>query len=105
MLYADLGRLEESATAFENAVRVRPDAAASVGLGLTYFEMERYPEAIGAFRESLRLDPLEAEDVHYYLAFACTVVGDSQAARNQWRILSFLGDRLTEELQVLQFYS
>lgn len=76
----ELGRLEESLAAFEEAERLVPtkDYVAQAALlaqltnnrGITLRRLERYAEAVAAYRQSVQLTPDDA-DVWYNLALAC----------------------------------
>jgi Flp pilus assembly protein TadD len=60
-VYHALGRDSEAITAFQEAVRLKPDdAAMHSGLGSAYYGLRRYSEAVGAYQEAIRLKPDDA---------------------------------------------
>lgn len=51
------GRYEEMANTLSQLVRLTPSAAAYERLGFAYFRLNRYDDALGAFRKALSIDP------------------------------------------------
>ena len=55
-VYVTLGSYEEAIKAFQRSIDLRPDADAYTNLGYAYFLMHRFPEAIAAQQQALKLD-------------------------------------------------
>lgn len=75
--HLQVGYWRDSYTLFSHAIRVTgPNALAHYNLGLALQEMGRTAEAIRHYRESLRIDPNDA-DVKYTLARCLTDLGST----------------------------
>lgn len=77
----DFGRAEES---YEAAAEGPPSADLLYNLGVLRSLQERYPEAIAAYQESIKLDPDRA-DAYSNLGFAHELTGAEQQARRSYR--------------------
>ena len=55
-VYITEGRYQDAIAAFQRSIQLRPDADAYTNLGYTYFLMHRFPEAITAQEQAVRLD-------------------------------------------------
>jgi len=65
--YADAGRLNEAATAYEKAVALAPhDGDLLVNLALDYFLLGQYDRAAARLTEEIRLHPDDARAYFYY---------------------------------------
>jgi tetratricopeptide (TPR) repeat protein len=68
------GQDEAALAEYEKALQVSPEyAKAHVASGMIYWDSKRWPEAVTAFQEALRLDPRSA--VYAHLAEALSGVG------------------------------
>jgi tetratricopeptide (TPR) repeat protein len=65
-----LGRHAEAIEASKKAVSLRPSAESYFNIGLANFYLKQYREAVGAYRQSIRLDPYNAADAYYALGLA-----------------------------------
>ncbi|MHC4435665.1 MAG: tetratricopeptide repeat protein, partial [Planctomycetota bacterium] len=84
--------------AFKQAVRARADLAeAHLNLGITYGQLGRYQEAIGAFRQVILLIPDDA-DAHFGLGLSYLSVGDKGLALEEYKVLKPLNRTLANEL-------
>jgi tetratricopeptide (TPR) repeat protein len=87
------GDLAGAARGYRGVVQVAPDVLpAWVNLGVTLVRMERYAEAIDAYRRALALDPGNRQ-IQYYLALAYFKKGDASGASGQLEELLKTGDR------------
>jgi protein O-mannosyl-transferase len=71
-----IGRVEEAARAYRSALANRQDSIdARTGLGWTYLQQKKFPEAKREFARALEVDPGLA-NLHFYMAFVCRLAGD-----------------------------
>jgi tetratricopeptide (TPR) repeat protein len=60
--YAKLGFFSDAATAFQEAVKLKPDYIdAWYNLGWAYIQAGRFPEAVGVFQELVKLSPRDPQ--------------------------------------------
>jgi tetratricopeptide (TPR) repeat protein len=79
--YSDyLNRAEEAKDLFEKAVKIHPDDSnLRFNLGLTYYKLKRFKDAITAHKQALSTQPDDAE-IHYGLGFAYDGTGEGSLA-------------------------
>jgi tetratricopeptide (TPR) repeat protein len=68
-----------------------------LNLGITYGQLGRYQEAIGAFRQVLLLSPDDA-DAHFGLGLSYLSAGDKGLALEEYKVLKTLNKTLANEL-------
>jgi tetratricopeptide (TPR) repeat protein len=73
------------------------DAITYYSLGHTYLKMQRYPEAVEAYKKSLELNPASA-DAHANLGEAYHGVGNKGAAIEQYNLIKEQAPELAKEL-------
>jgi tetratricopeptide (TPR) repeat protein len=85
--YMQINRFEEATEAFERAARFADDDSldeqeAWTNKGVAHAELEEYDEAIGAYREALRIDDdsEHAATAHTNLAYALWEFGETEEA-------------------------
>jgi Flp pilus assembly protein TadD len=82
---ANLGRPQEAASHYAEALRLRPTSAeAHNNLGNTLFQLGRPQEAIPHYQESLRIKP-DVAGVHSNLGIALGMTGRPQEAASHFR--------------------
>ena len=74
--YAGLGRWEDAAKAYQEALDISPDATAYISLGLALHRLGRLDQAADAFESALKLDPT--------IAAARQALGDIAFQQGQW---------------------
>ena len=72
-------------------------AEAHFGLAMAYDQLARYPEAIKAYRQAIRIKPNYAE-ARCGLGIVYSMMGDKDAARQQYEILKTLDKTLAKKL-------
>lgn len=84
--YMQINRFEEATETFERAARFADEDSvdaqeAWVNKGVAHAQLEEYDEAIGAYREALRIDETDFEaDAHTNLAYALWEFGETDEA-------------------------
>lgn len=72
---------DKAETCFSKAIQIDPMLAiAHAGLGTTYYNKNRVPEAIQSYKQALRLDP-EDDELRFSLSKMCLQVRDVQDAK------------------------
>lgn len=89
---------ELAASAFEKAVRLKPDHIESqYQLGYVYRIMEKYEKAVKAFNAVIRLDPKDV-DAHYHLGGAYAGLGKRSEALQVYKKLLTLDKERAQKL-------
>jgi tetratricopeptide (TPR) repeat protein len=57
VVYFDMGRYEESITAFQKSIQIRPSADTYTNLGTSLFYLKRYSEALPMFQKAVEMSP------------------------------------------------
>jgi tetratricopeptide (TPR) repeat protein len=85
VVYSDLGRLQESIEAYQQAIKIKPDYVdAYINLGNSYEKLGRYQEEIDVFRKAVKINPNYAM-AYYNLGLAYGNIGRSQEAINAFK--------------------
>jgi tetratricopeptide (TPR) repeat protein len=91
------GRLERARSAYEAAVRLKPDYyQAQNNLGNVYLALDRAPDAIRAFRASIEAHPDAAALSHDNLGFVLFSLGRYEEAVREYRAAIALEPRRAE---------
>jgi len=78
--YEKLGRLQDAAEAYQQAIRIKPDfTEVHFNLGNVYTNLGRYQEAINAYRQAIKIKP-DFKDVYYNLGNAYLALNRNQEA-------------------------
>jgi tetratricopeptide (TPR) repeat protein len=84
MVHLERGRRAEALRHFLESLRIRPSVGGYKGAGMVLLRQERYEEAIGMFRQAVRLDPGDAS-AHENLGQAFLLKDDIPAAEHCFR--------------------
>ncbi|HWH83902.1 MAG TPA: tetratricopeptide repeat protein [Burkholderiaceae bacterium] len=97
-----LGRWQEAAAIFENALRTQPDSAAlAFNLGYAVWASEQDPtRAVELFRQAARIEPGDAR-LRFYLALALESAADLDAARQSLDAALAIDPRHVDALAML----
>jgi Flp pilus assembly protein TadD len=75
----------EAQKALQQAVKLSPTDAFSYSiLGIVYYQMSKFDDAINALTKAAALDPKDAK-TYNYLGIACSQKGNQEAAEQQLR--------------------
>ncbi len=93
-IYAEEGRIEEAARAFNAAIALEPDAEGHHNLGLVYYRIDEFRTALDCFRQAVGCDPKYA--IGYYYAGLCLLkTGNYKEAVHDFRRAAELDQHLT----------
>lgn len=105
--FASPGMKEEALKAYARAIQSKPtDAESHYGLGLTYYNLDRYAEAIEPLKKALEYqsdldllnDPNKIAKAHYYLGGAYFKTQMKQEGIAQYNLLVGLDKNLAKDL-------
>jgi tetratricopeptide (TPR) repeat protein len=96
--YSNLGREEDAALAFKEALRHDPDNTEThFLLGHSYFRTAKYEEAI---KELIQIPPIEpyTSNAHVWMGLSYLKLGDKEAAIREQKILELINKSAAEYL-------
>lgn len=105
--FASPGMKEEAIKAYTRAIQSKPnDAESHYGLGLTYYNLDRYAEAIEPFKKALEYqsdldlnnDPNKVAKARYYLGRSYFKTEMKQEGLAQYNLLAGLDKNLAKDL-------
>jgi len=77
------GKWQAAAEDYERVVAIRPNVALMrYGLGVSYFNLKRYPDALGQFDAAIKLNPEYAE-VYYNKGMTLKMLHENESAMQQ----------------------
>jgi tetratricopeptide (TPR) repeat protein len=98
LIYAKLGRGQESEVMFKKALELRPDyAEAYFNLGVLYAKTGQYENTVESLKQAIHFKP-SYSNARYHLALAYLARGDRNSAMEQYKALLNLDQKSAERL-------
>ena len=80
------GKAEKARSLFQEAVQIDPTySQGHVGIGITYYQRDRYDEALDAYKKAVEVNPSNP-DAYYNMACIYAIQGEKEKALNFLRI-------------------
>ena len=82
---------------FEQAIKINSDyAEAYYNLGIAYYDLGRYQDAIDAYKQAVRIKP-DDDEAHCNLGRAYLAIGDKNSALAELNILKSLNSKFANK--------